>query len=395
MNRIICIVTGSRAEYGLLYWLMKEVQNDSDLTLQIAVTGMHLSPEFGLTYRQIEHDGFTIDAKVETVLSSDTPVSISKSIALGVIGFSETWERLKPDLIVVLGDRYEILAAVQAALITRIPVAHIHGGEITEGAIDDAIRHSITKMSHLHFVSAQPYAQRVLQLGEAPESVFNVGAPGLESITNTNLLTRKSLEEALKFSFGHINFLITYHSVTLQSGHAEKAIQSLLDALDSFPEAHVIFTKQNSDTEGHVIGEKIDEYTQAHSSSTKSFFSLGQLRYFSALNEVDIVIGNSSSGIIEAPAFKKATVNIGARQTGRLKASSVIDCVEEKDSIVNAIQKALSSDFQKSLKQVTSPYGTGDTSIKIKNILKTKDLSQIIFKKFHDLPDLPTIYESE
>ena len=207
MNRKICIVTGGRAEYGLLYWLMKEVQNDSDLCLQIVVTGMHLSPEFGLTYRQIEQDGFVIDAKVESILSSDTPVSISKSIALGVIGFSEVWERLKPDIIVVLGDRYEILAAVQAALITRIPVAHIHGGEITEGAIDDAIRHSITKMSHLHFVSAQPYAQRVLQLGEAPESVFNVGAPGLESITKTNLFTRESLEDALKFNFGHINFV--------------------------------------------------------------------------------------------------------------------------------------------------------------------------------------------
>jgi UDP-N-acetylglucosamine 2-epimerase (non-hydrolysing)/GDP/UDP-N,N'-diacetylbacillosamine 2-epimerase (hydrolysing) len=395
LNRKICIVTGGRAEYDLLYWLMKEVQNDSDLCLQIVVTGMHLSPEFGLTYRQIEQDGFVIDVKVESVLSSDTPVGISKSIALGVIGFAEAWERLKPDLIVVLGDRYEILAAVQAALIARIPVAHLHGGEITEGSIDDAIRHSITKMSHLHFVSAQPYADRVIQLGENPDSVFNVGAPGLEAAAKIKLLTLESLEAALDFRLGNLNFLVTYHPVTLQVGQAEAGVRALLEALDEFPKAHIIFTKPNSDTEGRVIGEMIDKYVQANDLRSKSFFSLGQLRYFSTLTQVDVAIGNSSSGIVEAPSFKKATVNIGSRQKGRLKALSVIDCVEEKDSILTAIQKALSSDFQKSLKQVTSPYGTGDTSIKIKNIFKTTDLSQIIFKKFHDLPYLKTLNESE
>ena len=395
MNRKICIVTGGRAEYDLLYWLMKEVQNDSDLCLQIVVTGMHLSPEFGLTYRQIEQDGFVIDVKVESVLSSDTPVGISKSIALGVIGFAEAWERLKPDLIVVLGDRYEILAAVQAALIARIPVAHLHGGEITEGSIDDAIRHSITKMSHLHFVSAQPYADRVIQLGENPDSVFNVGAPGLEAAAKIKLLTLESLEAALDFRLGNLNFLVTYHPVTLQVGQAEAGVRALLEALDEFPKAHIIFTKPNSDTEGRVIGEMIDKYVQANDLRSKSFFSLGQLRYFSTLTQVDVAIGNSSSGIVEAPSFKKATVNIGSRQKGRLKALSVIDCVEEKDSILTAIQKALSSDFQKSLKQVTSPYGTGDTSIKINNIFKTTDLSQIIFKKFHDLPYLKTLNESE
>ena len=395
MNRKICIVTGGRAEYDLLYWLMKEVQNDSDLCLQIVVTGMHLSPEFGLTYRQIEQDGFVIDVKVESVLSSDTPVGISKSTALGVIGFAEAWERLKPDLIVVLGDRYEILAAVQAALIARIPVAHLHGGEITEGSIDDAIRHSITKMSHLHFVSAQPYADRVIQLGENPDSVFNVGAPGLEAAAKIKLLTLESLEAALDFRLGILNFLVTYHPVTLQVGQAEAGVRALLEALDEFPKAHIIFTKPNSDTEGRVIGEMIDKYVQANDLRSKSFFSLGQLRYFSTLTQVDVAIGNSSSGIVEAPSFKKATVNIGSRQKGRLKALSVIDCVEEKDSILTAIQKALSSDFQKSLKQVTSPYGTGDTSIKIKNIFKTTDLSQIIFKKFHDLPYLKTLNESE
>ncbi len=389
MNKRICVVTGSRAEYGLLFWLMKEIKSDPDLYLQVVVTGMHLSPEFGLTYRQIEKDDFGIDAKVETVLSSDTPVGISKSIALGTIGFAEVWERIKPEVIVVLGDRYEILAAVQSALIARIPVAHLHGGEITAGAVDDAIRHSITKMSHLHFVSAQVYRQRVIQLGENPDSVFNVGAPGLEAIAKTRLLPRGSLEKALEFSFGQINFLVTYHPVTLQLNHTEIGIQALLEAIEEFPGAHVIFTKQNSDTDGRVIGAKIDKFVGANRGRAKSFSSLGQLRYYSVLKQTDVVIGNSSSGIIETPVFKKATVNIGKRQAGRLKCASIIDCDENKDSIVSAIQKALSPEFQNSLKHVNPPYGVGNTSEKIKHVLKTRDLSQIIFKKFYDLPELP------
>ncbi|MBF0240812.1 MAG: UDP-N-acetylglucosamine 2-epimerase (hydrolyzing) [SAR324 cluster bacterium] len=386
MKRKICVVTGSRAEYGLLYWLMHEIRQDHELELQIIVTGMHLSPEFGWTFRQIEADGFELSAKVEMLLSSDSPVAIAKSMGLGTIGFADALDRLKPDIMVILGDRYEILAAAQAAMSLRIPIAHLHGGETTEGAIDEAIRHSITKMSHLHFVAAEPYQKRVIQLGEHPDRVFNVGAPGLESATRIDFLNRQAIEESLDFQLGPQNFLVTYHPVTLESSSPEKAIQSLLDALDHFSQAHIIFTKQNSDTDGRVIGLKIDEYVQRHPKRTKSFFSLGQLRYLSTLRQVDVVLGNSSSGIIEAPVFHKATVNIGKRQSGRLKADSIIDSHEDTNSIVSAIQQALSEKFQTHLKHVVSPYGAGNVSIKIKEILKRCDLSNIIFKKFYDLP---------
>ena len=367
---------------------MKEVQNDSDLTLQIAATGMHLSPEFGLTYRQIEHDGFTIDAKVETVLSSDTPVSISKSIALGVIGFAEVWERLKPDIIVVLGDRYEILAVVQAALITRIPVAHIHGGEITEGAIDDSIRHSITKMSHLHFVTAESYRQRVIQLGESPERVFNFGAPGLDAIQKSSLFTQEAFEREIDFSLGKLNFLVTYHPVTLGYQSPQQSVQALLNALDAFPDAQIIFTGQNSDTEGRIIWQLLHEYVESHSTRSRIYSSLGQLKYLSAIQHVDVVIGNSSSGLSEVTAMKKPTVNIGDRQKGRLRADSVIDCKENTEEIVQAIHRALSPEIQQRLTTVTCPYGAGNVSPRIKEVLKTWNLKNIFRKPFYDLPKI-------
>lgn len=381
--RKICIVTGTRAEYGLLYWLMKEILEDDQLHLQLVVTGMHLSPEFGLTYRTIEEDGFTIDARVEMLLSSDTPVGIAKSIGLGVIGFADALDRIKPDIMVVLGDRYEILAAAQAALVTRIPVAHIHGGETTVGAIDESIRHAITKMSHLHFVAAEPYRNRVIQLGEHPDTVFNVGALGIENIKRLQLLDRQQLEQSINFGLGSSCFLVTYHPATLGSTTPQGAMQVLLDALDHFPAAKIIITKPNSDTDGRILGQMIDEYAQLNKGRVAVFTSMGQVRYLSALQLVDAVIGNSSSGIIEAPACNIPTVNIGDRQSGRLKADSVIDCLETTESVVAAINTALSHSFRERIKQDVSLYGYGESAVHIKNGLKQTNIS--ITKRFYDL----------
>ncbi|WP_239615835.1 UDP-N-acetylglucosamine 2-epimerase [Cohnella mopanensis] len=385
-RRKICVVTGTRAEYGLLYWLMKEIDLDPEMELIVAVTGMHLSPEFGSTYQQIEKDGFQIHEKIEILLSSDTTVSITKSIGLGVIGFGEMFNRVKPDLLVILGDRYEIMAAAQAATVSRIPIAHLHGGETTEGAIDEAIRHSITKMSHIHFTAAEPYRRRVIQLGENPSFVFNYGAPGIENINKLKLMDRRSLEDSIGFEFGSLNFLVTYHPVTLDSNGPEGAMSQLLLALDQFPEARIIFTKPNSDTDGRLITALIDEYCERHPTRTIAFISMGQLRYLSAIQYSHVVIGNSSSGIIEVPAFKKATVNIGDRQLGRLRSASVIDCPEDQESIASSIRYAISEKFQNELASVDHVYGDGQTSSKIKEVLKTIKLDGILKKSFYDYP---------
>ncbi len=381
--RKICLVTGTRAEYGLLYWLMKEILADDELQLQIIATGMHLSPEFGLTYKTIEEDGFTIDAKVEMLLSSDTAVGIAKSIGLGVIGFADALEQLRPDIMIVLGDRYEILAAAQAALVARISVAHIHGGETTEGAIDESIRHAITKMSQLHFVAAEPYLTRVIQLGEHPDTVFNVGALGIENIKRLQLLDKSQLEQSINFELSTTCFLVTYHPATLGAVVPATAMQALLDALDHFPEAKIIFTKPNSDSDGRILGQMIDEYAQHNKGRATVFTSMGQVRYLSALKFVDAVIGNSSSGIIEAPACHTPTVNIGDRQSGRLKADSIIDCLETTESIVTAINKALSPSFRDRVKQDVSLYGYGESAIRIKDYLKQAKLKTT--KRFYDL----------
>lgn len=384
-KRKICVVTGTRAEYGLLYWLMKEINDDPALQLQIITTGMHLSPEFGLTYKTIEKDGFQIDEKVEMLLSSDTPVGITKSIGLGVIGFADALNRLKPDIMVVLGDRYEILSAAQAAMIARIPIAHIHGGETTEGAFDESIRHAITKMSHFHFTAAEPYRKRVIQLGENPDRVFNFGAPGLDNISKLQLLEKAAFEKAIDFKLGELSFLVTYHPVTLSDAGPEKAIDELFQAIESFPNAKIIFTKANSDTSGRIINQLIDSFAEKHPISVKVFTTMGQLLYLSAIKNIDVVIGNSSSGIVEAPAFNKPTVNIGDRQKGRLRAESVIDCAEDMLAIKNAIQKAVSSDFKKMLTKTCNPYGQGNTSSRIKEHLKNVSLTNILMKEFYDI----------
>ena len=383
--RKICIVTGTRAEYGLLYWLMREIDSDLDLELQIIATGMHLAPEFGLTYRVIEEDGFAITAKVEMQLSSDTPAGIAKSIGLGVIGFADALQSLQPDLMVVLGDRYEVLAAVQVALVARIPVAHIHGGETTEGAIDESIRHAVTKMSQLHFVAAEPYRSRLIRMGEDPATVFNVGAPGLENLRRLPLLDKSELERSIDFELATPCFLVTYHPATLGSTAPPVAMQALLDALDHFPEARIIITKPNSDADGRILAQLVDDYAQRQQGRVAVFTSLGQLRYLSALRLVDAVIGNSSSGIIEAPACHTPTVNIGERQSGRLKADSVIDCGESAESIVAAINKALAPEFRDSVKRSLSRYGSGDSAARIKEQLKQADLRAR--KHFYDLPE--------
>ena len=386
IKRKICIVTGTRAEYGLLYWLMKEIGTDLDLQLQLIATGMHLSPEFGLTYQQMEADGFTIDAKVEMLLSSDSPVGIAKSMGLGVIGFADALDRLKPDILVVLGDRFEILAAVQAAMVARIPIAHIHGGEATEGLIDEAIRHAVTKMSHLHFTAAEPYRKRVIQLGEAPERVFNVGAVGLDNLTQLNLLTRLELEKALSFRLSPSPVILcTYHPVTLSEDDAGYALKELFKALDRMPDIKVVFTKGNADTGGRVISQMIDDYACNNSERVAAFVSLGQVRYLSLLRESDLVLGNSSSGIVEAPTACTPTVNIGDRQRGRLKAPSIIDCDESADSIAAAIKKALSPEFQKVAAEGRTFFGEGGASKRIKQVLKVSSLEGVLLKHFHDL----------
>lgn len=369
-KRRICVVTGSRADYGLLYWVMKGIAGDPALELQVAATGMHLSPEFGLTYRAIEADGFPLAARVEMLLSADTAVATAKSLGLGVIGFADAFDALRPDVVVVLGDRFEILAAAQAALLARIPLAHIHGGERSEHSFDESVRHAITKLAQWHFVAAEAYRKRVVQMGEAPETVFNCGTPGLDHLHKLEWLTRPQLEQALDIHAGSPLFLITYHPATLGTRPPDDAMMELLGALERFPEASIVFTYPNADTGGRSLIKRINAFVAAHSGRAKAFVSLGQQRYLSLMREADVVIGNSSSGLTEAPALKRPTVNVGDRQKGRLKATSVIDCAEQAEDIVGAIRVALSPEFRRALPQTVSLYGMGNASEAIVSRLK-------------------------
>lgn len=391
--RKICVVTGSRAEYGLLRWVMEAILTAPDLQLQVVATGMHLSPEFGMTYREIEKDGYRIDHKVEMLLSSDTSVGLSNSMGLGVIGFGEALQQLRPDIVLVLGDRFEIFPAVAAATVSRIPVAHLSGGETTEGAFDEAIRHSITKMSHLHFVAAEEYRRRVIQLGEHPDRVFLVGGLGVDAIKKTVLLECPELEAALEFKLGRKNLLVTFHPATLDTATPADQMVELLAALDGLEDTHLIFTMPNADTDGRVLFDMIRQFVATHPNA-RAYTSLGQLRYLSCIRHVDGVVGNSSSGLAEVPSFHKGTINIGDRQRGRLKAASVIDCASERMAIGTALQKLYAPEFQAMLANVRNPYGEGGASEKIVEILRDQSLDGLLKKTFHDLPSVPGPAES-
>lgn len=384
-KRKICVVTGTRAEYGLLYWLMKEIEADAELELQLIVTGMHLSPEFGLTYKEIEKE-FSIDEKIDIDLSDDTPLGIANSMALMQVGTTKALSKLQPDLLVLLGDRYEIFSAASAALISTIPIVHIHGGETTEGAYDEAFRHSITKMSHLHFTATDAYKNRVIQLGEEPQRVFNVGGMGIESIKRLQLLSKEAFEESIDFKLNKKNILITFHPVTLEVATAKEQFSSLLEAIDELKETNIIFTKANSDTDGKVINQMIDEYVTHNPHKSIAFTSLGQLRYLSALQFIDAVVGNSSSGLLEAPSFKIGTINIGDRQKGRVKAQSVIDAQATKLSITQAFDKLYTTEFQELLGNVTNPYESQTYPSKtIVQVLKQHNIKSIMKKKFYNM----------
>lgn len=381
----ICVFTGSRAEYGLLWPLMQRIKQDRCLELQLVVSGMHLAPDFGQTYRQIEHDGFCIDAKVEISLTSDTPIGISRATGSGIAGIAKAYSSLKPDLVVILGDRFETFAAAQAAMFQRIPIAHICGGEATYGLIDEAIRHCITKMSHLHFCATSEYRKRVIQLGEVPQRVFCTGSPGIDNIKALKLLSRNKLQKQLGIRFKKYTFLITFHPVTLENNTSKEQFGNLLKSMDKLNETTLLFTKANADTYGRVINRMIDGYVARKSDKAKAFTSMGQLLYLSAMKYSDAVVGNSSSGIIEAPSFKIGTINIGNRQAGRIRAESVIDCQPQEESIDKAFKKLYSPEFKKVLRGVINPYGSGDVARKIVKVLKGTDLNGIIIKKFHDI----------
>jgi GDP/UDP-N,N'-diacetylbacillosamine 2-epimerase (hydrolysing) len=383
--RKICVYTSSRAEYGLLRRVLHEIKAEPTLQLQIFASGMHLSPEFGMTIQEIRADGFEPDETVEILLSSDTPTAICKSMGLALIGYGEALQRLKPDVMVVLGDRFETLCMAAAAQVCRIPLAHIHGGETTEGTIDEAFRHSITKMSPLHFASCEAHRQRIIQLGETPDRVFNVGALGVENIRRISLMERADLAESIGFNLEKPYFLVTFHPVTLETDTSEGQFQSLLDALDAFPEYNLIVTKANADTDGRVINRMIDDHAERHPECCFAVTSLGALRYLSAMKYATAVIGNSSSGIVEAPSFKTPTINIGDRQKGRIQAASTLNCSPDANAIRQTIGRALSPDFQEGLAGISNPYDRPGTCSEIVRLLEKKDIFSIIKKTFHDV----------
>ncbi len=383
MTKKVAVFTGTRAEYGLLFWLMKDIQTDPELSLQLLVSGMHLSPEFGETYLQIEQDGFKIDEKIEILLSSDTAVGTAKSMGLGVLGFADALSRLAPDVLVILGDRFEALAAAQTAMILRIPVLHLHGGEITEGAYDDAIRHAITKLSYLHATSTEEYRQRVIQLGEAPDRVFNVGAIGLDHLQRGSFMSVSQLGESLNFVLRKPYAVVTYHPVTLANEEPVASFNALLKALDNYPELQIILTYPNADDGGRRLIPLLEAYAAKQPERVLAIPSLGQVRYLSAIKHAAVVVGNSSSGIIEVPSLDVPTVNIGMRQKGRLAALSVLNCEPTTSSIKAAIDIALSRSYQLNGVEIVNPYGQGNTSKQIISMLKQLQFTSV--KSFYDV----------
>lgn len=384
MKKKICIVTGTRSEYGLLKPLIDKI-NNNNFELKLIATGMHLSPEFGMTYKFIEKDGYIIDKKIEILLSSDTPAGISKSMGLALISFSDYFNEENPHMVIILGDRFETFSVAAAATLAKIPIAHIHGGETTEGAYDEAFRHCISKMSYLHFTSTEEYRKRVIQLGEDPSRVFNVGALGIENIKNLPLIDINALEHQLNFKLDKPYGLVTFHSVTLETDTSKNQVCELLKALDSFPNMKFLITKGNSDSSGRIINNILEDYCEKNKKRVKLFTSMGQIAYLSAMKHCSIVLGNSSSGIIEAPTFNIPTINIGGRQKGRIQAKSIINCNPNKDDIIASIKKALNVEYINSLKSIINPYDGGDTSCKIINILiKILNSPINLKKKFYD-----------
>lgn len=383
MSRKICVITGTRAEYGLLCPLMRRIRDDAQCELQLIVTGTHLSPEFGSTYQSIEADGFRIDRKVEMLLSSGSAVGIAKSVGLGIIGFADAVDELRPDLIVVLGDRFEILAAVTAVLFTRIPVLHLHGGEVTEGAVDESMRHAISKLSHVHCVATEEYRRRVIQLGEQPELVHCVGGLGVDAIKQIKLLDRSELESAIDFCLKSSNLLITFHPETLAKDSSESQMAELLAVLSEMKDTGLIFTLPNADVGGRELISMLQDFVSKHANA-RAYPSLGQLRYLSCMAHCDGIVGNSSSGLLEAPTLKKGAVNIGDRQRGRLQAASIINCRPVRQEIRAAITQLYSPAFQASLSAVGSPYGEGGATERVLALIKEIKLEGLIQKRFYD-----------
>lgn len=386
MKKKVCVLTATRAEYGLLKPVIRKLRTYESLDVRVVATGAHLSPEFGLTYREIEQDGIPIDRKIEILLSSDTPSSISKSMGLALMGFADYFSELQPDLLVVLGDRYETLAVCCAAMNQRIPIAHLYGGETTEGAVDEAYRHAITKLSYLHFTSTEQYRKRVIQLGEDPSRVFNVGALGVENILKVPLLSKQELEKSLGFPLGDQYIVVTYHPVTLETESSEADFKALLEALDAFPDLGILFTKANADADGRIINELMDAYVSCRSNAI-AVASLGMKRYLSAVKHSVAVIGNSSSGIIEVPSLHVPTVNIGDRQKGRLMADSVVNCKPTTKDIAGALHYALSEEGKNKAASTNNPYGAGDTAKLVCETIHQHVLadSHTLKKAFHDL----------
>ena len=387
-KRRICVVTTSRADYGLLHWLMKAIDEDPALELQVVATGMHLCPEFGLTYRKIEEDGFAIARKVEMVLSGDTEASVVKSVGVGLMSFAVVYEDLKPDIVVVLGDRYELFSVTIPALLMRIPIAHIHGGETSQGAADEAVRHSLTKMASIHFPATEEYRKRIIQMGEDPRFVFNFGAPGLDWIQRLPLLKRAELGKRLDFDLSGKVAMVTYHPVTLEGDAWKPQIEQLLRAIQGSG-IKAIFTKANADAHGRMINLKIGQFCEEHPERFRLYDNLGQVLYLSCVKNLDLMIGNSSSGIVEAPSFRMPVVNIGDRQRGRIKAGNVIDVGNSENEIHRGIERAVSESFRREIASVQNPYdkyGDGKVSDRIKETLKKVDLSSNLLKKtFFDI----------
>ena len=385
--RKICVVTGTRAEYGLLCRLMRLIEESPDTQLQVIATNMHLSPKYGNTYQEIEKDGFTIDCKIPIIdeNAEDNAVTTVKSMATALSGFADAYNTLKPDLIVVLGDRYEILAAATSALIERIPIAHLHGGEVTEGAYDDAIRHSITKMSHLHFTSTEKYRKRVIQLGEQPDRVFYVGALGVENIKKFPLMSKQEVEESINFKLDENTILVTYHPVTLGEHTAEKDIKEFIGALEERKDLRVVFTMPNSDTGSQAIVDAINEFVANNADRAIAYKSLGIKRYLSVMKYAGAVVGNSSSGLLEVPSFGIPTLNIGDRQKGRMAANSVYNCETDKVSILKGLQTIMSPKFKQEAKTTHNPYDKGGTAQTIFNVISTFPLEQLRQKHFYDI----------